>query len=234
MWHMIWMDRLTLFSPLDFAAVGLVLLIWWIMTWAIENPPKSRPSMSFLMADYRREWMQQFIYRQPRIYDAQVMGGLRQATAFFGSASLLAIGGALALIGNADQLSGVANDLALSEAPRFVWEVKIILILLFVTNAFLKFVWSNRLFGYCSIVMSALPVDTSDPLCDLRASQAAQINISAARAFNRGLRSVYFGLAACAWLAGPLALIGTTILTVFVIYRREFASLSRATLLRTL
>ncbi|MEJ5219652.1 DUF599 domain-containing protein [Cognatishimia sp. D5M38] len=231
---MIWMDRLALFTTLDFAAVGFVLVIWWGMTHLIENPPKSRPSMSNLMADYRREWMQQFIHRQPRIYDAQIVGGLRQATAFFGSATLLAIGGALALIGNADQVSGVASDFALMEAPRFVWEIKIVLILVFTTNAFLKFVWSNRLFGYCSIVMSALPVDTTDPLCDLRADQAAQINISAARAFNRGLRSVYFGLAACAWLAGPLALIGTTILTVFVIYRREFASLSRATLLRKL
>ena len=231
---MIWMDRLALFTTLDFVAVGFVLVIWWGMTHLIENPPKSRPSMSNLMADYRREWMQQFIHRQPRIYDAQIVGGLRQATAFFGSATLLAIGGALALIGNADQVSGVASDFALMEAPRFVWEIKIVLILVFITNAFLKFVWSNRLFGYCSIVMSALPVDTTDPLCDLRADQAAQINISAARAFNRGLRSVYFGLAACAWLAGPLALIGTTILTVFVIYRREFASLSRATLLRKL
>ena len=228
------MDRLALFTTLDFVAVGFVLVIWWGMTHLIENPPKSRPSMSNLMADYRREWMQQFIHRQPRIYDAQIVGGLRQATAFFGSATLLAIGGALALIGNADQVSGVASDFALMEAPRFVWEIKIVLILVFTTNAFLKFVWSNRLFGYCSIVMSALPVDTTDPLCDLRADQAAQINISAARAFNRGLRSVYFGLAACAWLAGPLALIGTTFLTVFVIYRREFASLSRATLLRTL
>lgn len=228
------MDRLALFTTLDFVAVGFVLVIWWGMTHLIENPPKSRPSMSNLMADYRREWMQQFIHRQPRIYDAQIVGGLRQATAFFGSATLLAIGGALALIGNADQVSGVASDFALMEAPRFVWEIKILLILVFTTNAFLKFVWSNRLFGYCSIVMSALPVDTTDPLCDLRADQAAQINISAARAFNRGLRSVYFGLAACAWLAGPLALIGTTILTVFVIYRREFASLSRATLLRKL
>ena len=231
---MIWIERLALFTALDFVAVGILLVVWWGMPFVIENPPKARPSMSYLMADYRREWMQQFIHRQPRIYDAQILGGLRQATAFFGSTTLLAIGGALALIGNADRVSGVASDFALMEAPRFVWEIKIVLILVFTTNAFLKFVWSNRLFGYCSIVMSALPVDTTDPLCDLRADQAAQINISAARAFNRGLRSVYFGLAACAWLAGLIVLMGTTILTVFVIYRREFASLSRATLLRTL
>jgi uncharacterized membrane protein len=229
-----WIDRLALFSTLDFVAVGYALLSWWAMTFATENPPKARPSMSYLMASYRREWMQQFILRQPRIYDAQILGSLRQATAFFGSAALLAIGGGIAMIGNADQLSGVANDLSLSEAPRFYWEIKVILILIFVTNAFLKFVWSNRLFGYCAIVMSALPVDPDDPLCDLRADQAGQINISAARAFNRGLRSVYFGLAACAWLAGSLALILATTITIFVIYRREFASQSRAALARTL
>lgn len=230
---MIWMDRLNLFSTWDYVAIAFLIVAWWGMTWAIEKSPKARPSMSNLMANYRREWMQQFILRQPRIYDAQILGGLRQATAFFGSATLLAIGGALALIGNTDQVSGVVTDISLSEAPRFVWEVKIILILIIVTNAFLKFVWSNRLFGYCSIVMSALPVDPNDPLCALRGEQAAEINISAARAFNRGLRSVYFGLAACAWLAGAFALLLATLLTVFVIYRREFASLSRAALMKT-
>lgn len=230
---MLWMDRITLFSPLDFVAVAALVISWLGMSYVIENPPHSRPSMSHLMADYRREWMRQFILRSPRMYDAQILGMLRQATAFFGSASMIAIGGGLAMIGNADRLTGVANDLALAEVPRFVWEIKIILALIFVANAFLKFVWSNRLFGYCAVVMSALPVDPKDPLCDLRAEQAGSINISAARAFNRGLRSVYFGLAACAWLAGPLMLLTATVVTVFIIYRREFASLSRAALLRT-
>lgn len=230
---MIWMERLLLFAPLDFAALFITIFAWLLVTWVVENPPEHRRSMSYLMADFRREWMQQLVHRQPRIFDAQMLSTLRQATAFFGSASLIAIGGGLAMIGNAEQLKGVADELTALDVPQFVWEMKIVFILIFVTNAFLKFVWSNRLFGYCAVLMSAVPVDPSDPLCDLRSSQAADVNIFAARAFNRGLRSVYFGLAACAWLAGAIALIAAVIATVFVIYRREFASQSRAALLRT-
>jgi uncharacterized membrane protein len=63
------------------------------------------------------------------------------------------------------------------------------------------------------------------------AEKAAQINITAARGFNRGLRSIYFGIGACAWLIGDWALILATVFTTGVILRREFASFSRAVLL---
>ncbi|MEP5154025.1 DUF599 family protein, partial [Planktotalea sp.] len=51
------------------------------------------------------------------------------------------------------------------------------------------------------------------------------------RGFNRGLRSVYFGLASSAWLAGPIPLIFAGLLTCLVLWRREFASRSRSVLL---
>ena len=60
-----------------------------------------------------------------------------------------------------------------------------------------------------------------------RAGQAAEINISAAKGFNRGLRSVYFALGSLGWLLGwPALLVGTAV-TVAVLLRREFASHSR-------
>ena len=77
------------------------------------------------------------------------------------------------------------------------------------------------------------PSATARPLCATRADQAAEINIAAARSFNRGLRAVYFGLACAAWLAGPLALMAATVFTLAVIWRREFASNSRNILLGT-
>jgi uncharacterized membrane protein len=97
----------------------------------------------------------------------------------------------------------------------------------------LKFIWSHRLFGYCAIMMAAVPNDPADPLAYHRAAQAAEINISAARNFNRGLRSVYFALAALAWLFGAVPLLVATALCLAVLIRREFASGSRAVLLRT-
>ncbi len=230
---MIWIDSLALFSTIDFIGLFLLFTGWFTIGWITENPPKNKPSVSKLMVFYRQEWMRQFILRDPRIYDAQILSNLRQGTAFFASTSMIAIGGGLALIGNAERLTGVASDLTLTNVPTIVWEIKLIIMLFFIANAFLKFVWSHRLFGYAAVIMSAVPVDPNDPLCIPRAEKAAEINIAAARSYNRALRSVYFGLAATAWLGGGIALSLAAILTVFIVWRREFASISRAALLKS-
>lgn len=225
------MDRLALFTPFDLGAVAMLLLLWVLITWRVEHPSSAAPSVSQIMAGYRHAWMRQMLTREPRIFDAQTVSTLRQGTSFLASTCVIAIGGALALIGNADTLSGVTEDLTLTQNPAIVLEVKLLLVVFFLTNAFLKFIWSNRLFGYCSVVMAAVPNDVSDPKAVPMADKAAELNITAARSFNRGLRSVYFGLAALGWLAGAFVLMVTAIVTVVVIWRREFASHSRKVLL---
>ncbi|KAA8610780.1 DUF599 domain-containing protein [Salipiger aestuarii] len=226
-----WAVRLGYFSVMDGVAVALLALAWLASSWAIEHPPKFRLSVTKLMAQYRRVWMEHFVTRQPRIFDGHIVGSLRQSTAFFASASMIAISGIFALLGDADRLRGVAGEFADADAPVIVWEVKLLLILLFAANAFLKFVWSNRLFGYCSVMMGSVPNDESQ-LAYHRAAKAAEINIFAARSYNRGLRSVYFGIASAAWLLGGEALVGATAITLVVILRREFASQSREILMQ--
>ncbi len=228
-----WIDRLALFSTFDFIALALLVGSWLWIGWRIEYPSKDRPSVSVIMADYRRLWMDQMITRQPRVFDSSLVGQLRQSTAFFTSATMIAIGGGLAMIGNAERIAGVAMDFAMGETPAFVWEIKVLVVILFLTNAFLKFVWANRLFGYCSVVMGSVPNEPEDPLALPRARQAAELSITAARSFNRGLRATYFALASVAWLAGALPLIAATVITSAVLYRREFASQSREVLLGT-
>lgn len=222
------------FGALDAAAVGLLILGWLGVGLIIDHPPARHLSVAVLMAAYRREWMHQFLTRQPRIFDAAIVDSLRQSTSFFASAAMIAIGGGVALIGNAERLATLAGDLALAPGPVVIWEVRIILVLLLLTNAFLKFVWANRLFGYCAIVMAAVPNQPDDPMALPRALQAAEINIAAARSFNRGLRSIYFALAALAWLLGAAALAAATLVTIAVLWRREFASYSRRTLIANL
>lgn len=225
-------DLPSLFSVWDAVALGLLILLWLAIGWRIETASQQNPSVSVLMAEYRREWMRQMVNRDPRIFDSQILSNLRQGTAFFASASMIAIGGGLALIGNADQLEGVADDLSFGGDPTIIWEIKLIIMMVLVANGFLKFVWANRLFGYCAVLVAAVPNDPSDPAARPRADQAAEINITAARGFNRGLRSVYFALAAAAWLLGPVALIAATVFTTLVLYRREFASQSRGVLMQ--
>ena len=228
---MTWLDRISLFTTLDFVALGIMLIGWLLIGWRIEHPNSKKLSTSQIMAIFRRKWMVQMITREPRIFDAQILSGLRQGTAFFASTSVLALGGVLAVMGNAERLSGVANDLILMDDPTFVWEAKLGIIALFLTNAFLKFAWSNRLFGYAAVLMAAVPNDACDPECIPCANKASEINILAAQSFNRGLRSIYFALTVTAWIAGSVAMLLATFFTLAVIWRREFGSRSRTILL---
>lgn len=228
---MISLQSLSLLSVLDAAALTLLIALWCIIGWRIENPSANKPSTSFIMAGYRRQWMTQMMAREVRIFDAQTIGTLRQGTSFFASTCVIAIGGTLALIGNAERVAGVAADLTDARDPAIVWEIKLLVIVLLLTSAFLKFVWSNRLFGYCSVVVGATPNTANDPKAPAFAHKAAELNITAARSFNRGLRTLYFALAAVAWLAGPEPLIIASVVTFIVIWRREFASQSRRALL---
>lgn len=230
---MTWFDRISLFTLTDAVAIGLLLLCWITISYYIEQPPKSHPSVSRLMNAYRRDWMREMVTRQPRMFDSQVLGLMRQGTAFFASATMLAIGGGLALIGDPKPLVDVAGDLSLISTPHVVWEIKLIVILLFLSHAFLKFVWSHRLFGYTAILMAAVPNQPDNPESYPRAAQAAEVSITAARAFNKAMRATYFSLASAAWLFGALPLIAATIATTSMLYRREFASLSRKALLET-
>ena len=214
----------------EIALLGGLILAWMLSGWLIENPPRGRPSVSVLMQEYRRDWMHTFVTRQPRIFDATVIDSLRQGTAFFASACLIAIGGGVALIGNAATVQRLASELPVAvQGPDVA--LRMVPVIGFLANALLKFVWSHRLFGYCSVLMAAVPNDPTDPQAFHRAGQAAEINITAAKSFNRGLHSIYFALAALGWLLGPWGLLVSTVMATGILLRREFASHSRAVIM---
>lgn len=228
------MDYLALIGPLslpDALALGLTIAAWLLIGRLIEHPPAKLPSVSLLMQAYRHEWMREFLTRQPRIFDASMIDSLRQGTAFFASASMIAIGGGVALMGNASLVVGMAGDLPIP-ADATIFRLHAMPVIAFLANALLKFIWSHRLFGYCAILMAAVPNDHTDPLAALRAEQAGDLNITAAKSFNRGLRSIYFALGSLAWLLGPYALMVAVVITSAVLIRREFASTSRTIMLR--
>lgn len=224
-------DHIALFSPLDLAAILCWIGAWVLIGYLIDTAPAHRPSVAVLMQQYRKLWMTELITRQPRIFDASILSTLRQGTTFFASASMITIGGGLALLGNTERLLGLARDLTLDTAPAVVWEMKLIAILLFVANAFLKFVWAHRLFGYCAVIMAAVPNDTTDPRAPEVSAQAADLSNTASRSFNRGMRSLYFALGGLAWLLGAIPLVVATAATCAMLWRREFSSASRRALM---
>ena len=106
---MTWIERAALFSPLDYAAMAILLGAWLWIGWKIEHPSPQKPSVALVMDGYRRDWMHEMVTRQPRMFDAQVVAAMRQGSTFFASTTMIAIGGGLALLGNTERLAGVAT-----------------------------------------------------------------------------------------------------------------------------
>ena len=216
----------------DLAALAVFFGCIYGMGRLIERSPNSRPSTARIMAHYRRRWMQEVQNRSNRVVDTSLLIALRNGAAFFASGTMIAIGGIAALLGQTERLVDVAADFTgATGASHIDWEAKLLFLLILMVSAFLKFVWSHRLFGYCAILMGATPENGGAEETAAAVERAALLNISAGRSFNRGMRIVYFALAALAWFLGPLALAVASLLTAAMIYRREFRSDSRKALL---
>lgn len=210
----------------DVAALALLVGLWGGLGWIAEHPPRTRPSVTVLMGETRREWMRQYRLRDNRIFDAQIISSLRQGAAFFASTSLIAVGGVLALIGNVAPLAGIAAEVG-EAAPAIQWQMRLVPPVLFLMHAFLKFAWSHRVFGYASVMMAAVPLDPDDPRSGPRTERAGELNVRASYNFNRGMRSIYFALASLGWLLGPLLLAGAALAAGWTTWSREFQSVPR-------
>ena len=137
------------FTPLDAAALVVLFGGWARIEHLVRPRPGAKPSTGELMAGWRARWMREAARRENRIVDSQLLASLRGGVALFISGSLLALGGAVALIGRTDQVASVAVDLAGAEtAPSAVWTLKLLLVIALLAVAFLHFVWSHRIFGY--------------------------------------------------------------------------------------
>jgi uncharacterized membrane protein len=224
---------LSVMTVWDAVAAVYLFSAWAVTGRIIESRTGDATSTGELMAQYRRAWFREASLREARIFDATLLSNLRNGAAFFASASLAALGAAMALLGQTDELSHVATDLAADlSAPRAAWIIKLLGDIAILATGFLHFVWSHRVFGYCAVLLGAIPNDPDSPEREKIADKAAELNISATKSFNRGLRAIYFALAALAWLIGAWALLISVTLTAFMLFRREFRSGTRAILLK--
>ncbi|MEO1066605.1 MAG: DUF599 family protein [Pseudomonadota bacterium] len=220
-----------LFSPLDLVAIAWFLTATIGYSWYTEHSPASRRSLSAMMDRQREKWLRVLVHRELRIVDTSIVSSLQNGTAFFASTSLLAIGGCFALLQSTEEIFEVLKDLPLVAGSNPVqWDIKIFGLLLLFTYAFFKFGWSFRLWSYASIMIGAIPMPgRADADETEEALQAALLmNQSAARQFNRGLRSFFFSLGFIGWFVGPLVFIGAMTWIVLVLYRRQFSSQSLA------
>lgn len=237
------MPEIALLSPLrdvpeltllDMIAVGWLLFLVVGMSWYVDSGPRARESASGLMRVRRMAWMEEMAMREVRIVDSGLLRGLQSGSSFFASTSLICLGGLLAMMGQAERLAEVAASMPFAHpSGPDAFRLRLVVPVAMIVFSFFKFAWAQRLFGYCAVMIGATPERREDNDAAVRraARDAGQLNWLAARSFARGLRGLYFTLAALAFLIGPLALIAAAAGIALMIYRREFRSESRAAML---
>ena len=213
------------YSMVDLFAVGFFVLEWAVYAVTLEHTAYGRNSLSARMNVYREVWVRRMLDREARMVDMQIMASLQNGTAFFASTSLLAVGGALALLRATNEALAILGAVNLSPSPA-LWEIKCVGLILIFVYAFFKFAWSYRLFNYVAILLGAMPpVEQRDsPEAEAHVIRTTKLFEAAGRHFNRGQRAFFFALGYLGWFVSPWVLFVTTAAVVIVTWRRQFAS----------
>src|SRR3954470_24463353 len=199
---------LTTFFVLDWLALAFFGLAWAGYQFAAESTAGRSRSLNVLMNEQRHRWIEQMVRRDNRILDVNINASLQNGTAFFASASLIALGAALTLLRSTDDALHLLSEMPFGQpTTRLAWELKVLGLAVIFGYAFYKFAWSYRLFNYAAILIGA-GVPHDDPaLGPAQAARAADMNVVAGRHFTRGLQAYFFALAYLGWCIGPWVLI---------------------------
>jgi len=211
---------------LDWFALAVFALCWLGYATVVDRAPAiRRRSVIAAMDEHRRRWMRAMLERENRIADVATIGNLMASVTFLATTSILILGGLVAMLGAPDLGRRVVGALPYALVPtETAWEIKVGLLVVIFVNAFFELTWSLRQFNYCSIVIGGMGAPPPDAEALAAAETAARVANRAARHFNTGLRSYYFGLAALAWTVHPAALIAASLLVLRELHRREFRS----------
>ena len=219
-----------------FNSLDLIACLWFVVAWAgygamMELTSLGRRSLNHRMDRYRSQWMREMLGRDMRMVDGQIMGSLQNGTAFFASTSLLAIGGALALLRSTVDVLEIFASLPFGiQVTRAVWEMKVIGLLVIFIYAFFKFAWSYRMFNYAAILIGATPPakHAKKPEAQAAAERVGRMTTLAGLHFNRGQRAFFLALGYLGWFVNAWLFMAATAAVLIVMVSRQFGPAARA------
>src|SRR5258708_1055611 len=142
----------------DILAVGFFILEWAVYALTLEHSAYGRDSLSARMHVYREVWIRPILDPQPPMVDIHIMAPFHNGTRFFASTSLIAVGGALALLRSTNEALAVLQALPIDiSPPPALWEIKCVGLILIFIYTFFKFAWAYRLFNYVAILLGSMP-----------------------------------------------------------------------------
>ena len=212
---------------LDGAALAFFIIAWRLLAWLIDSSPWHKHSLSAAMKTQRREWMRQMAQRQVRLVDANIITGLQQATSFFASTALLAVGAGFGLLTAADTIIGAfEQSFAHVEIDRASFYAKTAVLMALYAYAFFKFGWAYRVFNYSAVMLAATP-EAGQPGAEEAAAAVAEMNIAAAGQYTHGLRAFFLAIAVLAWFVAWWSFVAATLIIFAALANRQFGSTAR-------
>jgi uncharacterized membrane protein len=209
-------------------------LVWFFGVWCGYAWYSRRASVhgSTLLATtnrYRRYWMLQATWRDPRVLDGIIVQSLSSSPAFFASTTIIIIGGLLALLGTTDKAAEFVREIPFAaRTTMLMFELKLLVLVAIFVFAFFRFSWSMRQYTFGALVLGSMPSPEDFAAGkferELFADRAGTLVGMAAETFNDGIRAYYFAFAAIAWFFSPVAFAIATALVAAVLYGREFHS----------
>ncbi|HTK35382.1 MAG TPA: DUF599 domain-containing protein [Caulobacteraceae bacterium] len=217
--------------PFDLGALALFLVAWVAYEPILRALARGQQLINADMVTVRRSWMGQMMQRPSfRLLDSQLVSHTLSTASFFASSNLILIAAAAgALFGGENAYRKLETSPLLVHAPPQLFGLKLALVAVCLARGLLAFIWSIRQLNYGVAVIGAAPLEGPPPLMKAYAEAASAVLNPALHAFNAGVRSYYFALAATAWLAGPVPFAATTVGAVLLLaWRQTFSPAAKA------
>ncbi|HEV7369336.1 DUF599 domain-containing protein [Arenibaculum sp.] len=222
---------MTAWLPADATLLDAVAFVWFVALWGTYNVVMDRflsrlPVMNRQMALVRRVWMERFLDRDNRIMDGQLLGHTIGSVTFFASTTMLVVAGIVGVLGAVDAAYEVVMHLGFTaRTSKAFFELKLLLLVAILAYAFFKFTWALRQYNYTCALLGSAPLGPLDEATRRAVAGTLSDAISASiGAFNGGLRSYYFALAALTWFIQPWAFMAATAWVVGLLLYRQLAS----------
>ena len=142
----------------DVVAVVIYLAGWSGYSLYTDKLALERRPVAVVMNDYRLRWMERMLERDNRMPDVNIMVSFVRSSMMFASTTILLMAGALAMLGQIDNVRELIAGLPHARAAsRGLMEIQLIMLTSIFVFAFFKFLWSIRLFNNMLVLLGAAP-----------------------------------------------------------------------------
>ena len=143
-----WWHGLSGVSLLDWLTLIFFGLAWFGYEFVVDRTSVRKRSLNVAINEERHHWMQEMALVDNRIMDSNLHASLQNGTAFFASTSLLAVGGALALLRATDDVLTILSEMPFGlTTSRVAWEVKVSGLVIIFVYALIQRHWAVSRLG---------------------------------------------------------------------------------------